>query len=63
MDEPLAEGCDHGHAPARVAIGKQLRIGEVKEPEILRRHDRLLHGPALVVDTGLGASPVVRYEY
>jgi NADPH-dependent 2,4-dienoyl-CoA reductase/sulfur reductase-like enzyme len=61
MDEPLAQGRDNRHAPARMTIGKQLRGGEVEEPEILRRHDWLLHGPAMVVEAGVGASPVIRY--
>jgi hypothetical protein len=63
MDKPLAQRRDNGYAPARMTIGKQLRRREIEEPQVLRRHDRLLHGPAMLLEAGGGASPVIRYRH
>jgi hypothetical protein len=63
MDEPLAEGRDDRHATAGMAIGKHLRTRGVEEPEVLRRYDRLFHGPATVIETGVGAAPIIRYGH
>lgn len=63
MNEPFAQGRDDGHATARMAVGKQLRVREIEEAEILRRHDRLFHRAAAVVESGVGAPPVIRYGH
>ena len=63
MGEPLAEGSDDGHAPARMTIGKELCVGEVEEPEVLRRSDWLPDGPAMAVAASVGASAIIRYGH
>lgn len=64
VDEPLAEGRDNGHAPARMTIGKQLRGGKSEN----RRSFIAMIGfftvrPTIVGEAGVGASPVIRYRH
>jgi len=63
MDEPLAQCRDDRYAPARMTHREAVVHRGSRRTEVLRRHDRLPHGPAMVVKTSVGASPAVRYRH
>jgi hypothetical protein len=62
VHQPLAQRSNDRHSSPRMAVGKLLCIREVEEPEVLRRHDRLLDDSPHIVESGVGASAVVGYR-
>jgi hypothetical protein len=63
MDEPLAQGRDDRHTPARMTVGEQLGTGVVEEPQVLRRHDRLPYRPAIPGRAGLGTPAAIGHGH
>ncbi len=63
MDQPLAKGCDDGHAATRMSVWQPFCLREVEEPQVFRGHDRLLHHSAMLVGPGVGASSVILHRH